>query len=577
MGADAQRLPMPSLAKLSERLKDQGQLQIERVASSITGDLVLVAEQAFQLWTSFYEVIPKCGERLVQVLRAEWAQRTRERFEGFVFHETSHGDDRWRLADEDMDEVHAHICSVVRRSAHVDSLPRLPLMDSESMVPPEQQLVLFDQTFNLKAASPPPPPQRPQQQQQQLASARLQRSVSEDRKSPPTGSPPESGGAGAADSLRDASELTRELATEAKEGDMDAPPPIAQTPDEPAPIALAALPVMAAGGAVAAAAAALSSSSSAAAAAAAAAPVAAAPLGLLGATETVGSRRVPAAPANFDMPDLGAKLERFAGKHVVFFVHGYQGNSWDMRLWKNRLSLLFPHVICHLSTANEQSTEGNIEEMGQRLSAEIDQFITSTCKKGLGRVSFVAHSLGGLIVRSALTQPAMKQYLSKLYTLVTLATPHCGYFMHDSSLLETGMWFLKKWSKSMCLSQLSLSETEDPRDSFVYKLSEKPGLQHFQHVFLFSSLQDKYVPFHSARIEVVASLLQDKRRGEVYQTMANNLLAPLAQQTLKRIDVNFVPKKKNLDSFIGRTAHIYFLDQESLIGLVVHVYRDYFI
>ena len=133
-----------------------------------------------------------------------------------------------------------------------------------------------------------------------------------------------------------------------------------------------------------------------------------------------------------------------------------------------------------------------------------------------------------------------------------------------------------KWNKSVSLTQLSLSDHEDPYQCYLYKLSEQPGLEYFKNIFLVGSLQDQYAPFHSARIELHQSALKDTKRGPVYSSMVNNLLAPLGGVTLKRIDVGFVPEKKNLDSFIGRTAHIYFLDNQQYMVMLLTLLRRYF-
>jgi hypothetical protein len=94
---------------------------------------------------------------------------------------------------------------------------------------------------------------------------------------------------------------------------------------------------------------------------------------------------------------------------------------------------------------------------------------------GLISYSFVCHSLGGVVVRSALTEAVMAPFLNHCYTLVTLATPHCGYLYGDNSLLTTGIWILKKWSKSVCLSQLSLTDNSDPNQCFMMNLSKQRG------------------------------------------------------------------------------------------------------
>ncbi|KAH8029486.1 hypothetical protein HPB51_000713 [Rhipicephalus microplus] len=73
----------------------------------------------------------------------------------------------------------------------------------------------------------------------------------------------------------------------------------------------------------------------------------------------------------------------------------------------------------------------------------------------------------------------------------------------------TGMWFMQKWKKSGSLLQLAMKDTADIRQSFLYKLSQKPGLEFFKHVLLFGSMQDRYVPIHSARIELCKAAVKD--------------------------------------------------------------------
>ncbi|KAH3849681.1 hypothetical protein DPMN_092084 [Dreissena polymorpha] len=46
---------------------------------------------------------------------------------------------------------------------------------------------------------------------------------------------------------------------------------------------------------------------------------------------------------------------------------------------------------------------------------------------------------------------------------------------HTMSGSRTGMWFMQKWKKSGSLLQLSLKDSTDPRASFLYQLSQKPG------------------------------------------------------------------------------------------------------
>merc|ERR1712176_1685381 len=54
------------------------------------------------------------------------------------------------------------------------------------------------------------------------------------------------------------------------------------------------------------------------------------------------------------------------GKHLFVLVHGYQGNSWDMRMFRNRLLVKCPDDVFLMSECNEKEslTEGDIAEMG---------------------------------------------------------------------------------------------------------------------------------------------------------------------------------------------------------------------
>lgn len=89
-------------------------------------------------------------------------------------------------------------------------------------------------------------------------------------------------------------------------------------------------------------------------------------------------------------------------------------------------------------------------EMGERLAQEVKQYIISFCPAScLSRISFVGHSLGGLIIRSAL--PHLGEFSQKFYTYMSLSSPHLGYMYNSNKLFDAGMWVLKKWRKSKCL------------------------------------------------------------------------------------------------------------------------------
>jgi len=47
-------------------------------------------------------------------------------------------------------------------------------------------------------------------------------------------------------------------------------------------------------------------------------------------------------------------------------------------------------------------------------------------------------------------------------------------------------------------------------------------------------------------------------------------------EVMYRLDVNFNIEETNLDSFIGRTAHILFLENEELMKMIVSRYKSFF-
>jgi hypothetical protein len=60
--------------------------------------------------------------------------------------------------------------------------------------------------------------------------------------------------------------------------------------------------------------------------------------------------------------------------------------------------------------------------------------------------------------------------------------------------------------------------------------------------------------------------------------MVNNILERPTNklEVLYRLDVNFNIEESNVDSIIGRTAHILFLENEQLMKMMVSRYKMFF-
>ena len=177
----------------------------------------------------------------------------------------------------------------------------------------------------------------------------------------------------------------------------------------------------------------------------------------------------------------------YRGAHLFIMCHGFQGSSFDMRSFKNIISLALPEALFLCSAANEDGlTEGSIFEMGERLANEVIQFIRESCPgANLARLTFIGHSLGGLIIRAAL--PHLKMFKDKMHGYLSLCSPHLGYMYKSSKLFNAGMWILKKWKKSTALSQLSMTDQRDLEQTAIYQLSQKEGFSWFKHIVFVSS------------------------------------------------------------------------------------------
>ena len=81
----------------------------------------------------------------------------------------------------------------------------------------------------------------------------------------------------------------------------------------------------------------------------------------------------------------------------------------------------------------------------------------------------------------------------------------------SNALVEFGMWGLRQLKGAKCLTELSLCDAPDPRDSLLYRLSKARSLALFTHLLLVSSSEDRYVPHHSARMQLCDEAVHDDR------------------------------------------------------------------
>jgi len=125
--------------------------------------------------------------------------------------------------------------------------------------------------------------------------------------------------------------------------------------------------------------------------------------------EVVGQFPVPKLhPMIFEQTSIQTSVDplpekKVKGGHLYILVHGFQGNSHDMRQIRNYILLKHPNAMILCSVYNEEMTEEDIENLGIRLANEVTAYIGENCPgESLGKISFIGHSLGGLIIRTSL-------------------------------------------------------------------------------------------------------------------------------------------------------------------------------
>ncbi|CAG0913705.1 unnamed protein product [Notodromas monacha] len=258
-----------------------------------------------------------------------------------------------------------------------------------------------------------------------------------------------------------------------------------------------------------------------------------------------------------------------AGLHLFICVHGLDGNAADLRLVRAYLEmgLSGSNLEFIMSERNQGDTFSDFEAMTDRLVAEIMYHIEASQMKP-SKISFIGHSLGTVLIRSALTRPQMKPLFPKLHTFLSLSGPHLGTLYNSSGLINMGLWFMQKFKKSGSLLQLSMKDHSDPRQTFLYKLARESQLHQFKNILLCGSSQDRYVPMHSARIELCKAAAKDGTvMGAAMREMVTGILQPIIAKpdvTLVRYDVHHaLPATAN--ALIGRAAHIAVLDSELFI------------
>ncbi|XP_022858051.1 uncharacterized protein LOC111378976 isoform X3 [Olea europaea var. sylvestris] len=204
--------------------------------------------------------------------------------------------------------------------------------------------------------------------------------------------------------------------------------------------------------------------------------------------------------------------------HLVITVNGIIGSAADWRYAAEQFVKQLPDkVIVHRSECNpSRLTFDGVDLMGERLAEEVNDVVRRW--HGVQKISFVAHSLGGLVARYAIgrlyecstrTRSASDpenllkegantagQHLDQFYeariaglepmNFITFATPHLGSRGHKQLPLLCGLPFLEKrasltahWIAGRSGKHLFLTDNDDGRPPLLLRMVNDGDDLHF--------------------------------------------------------------------------------------------------
>ena len=199
------------------------------------------------------------------------------------------------------------------------------------------------------------------------------------------------------------------------------------------------------------------------------------------------------------------------GVELIVFVHGILGHANDLRFYRNEMlqhlynmQEIYSLPICLFSKCNQENTFDHLVTMGNNLAKEIVDFINDE-QLVVKSVSFVCHSMGGIIARIAIRSDLLQPYREIFNSFTTLATPHLSLLLNNHQLMSSALSLYQSIYSSECIDQLFLRDHTDKRQCLLYHLAKDTTISYFKQIHLFASPQDQYVHFEGALVVPLAS------------------------------------------------------------------------
>ncbi|KAL1816316.1 hypothetical protein DCAR_0520698 [Daucus carota subsp. sativus] len=197
--------------------------------------------------------------------------------------------------------------------------------------------------------------------------------------------------------------------------------------------------------------------------------------------------------------------------HLVVMIHGILGNSANWKFAAEQFVRKLPDkVFVHRSEKNmDKLTLDGVDVMGERLAEEVLELIKQ--KPNLRKISFVAHSVGGLVARyaigklynpcktenekdlSAVSGDEFKGTIGGLepVNFITVATPHLGSrgnkqvpFLFGLTALEKVAAGVIHWIFKRTGRHLFLTDNDDGKPPLLKRMVED-----HEHYYFMSGLR----------------------------------------------------------------------------------------
>ncbi|KAK9983079.1 hypothetical protein SO802_032604 [Lithocarpus litseifolius] len=210
---------------------------------------------------------------------------------------------------------------------------------------------------------------------------------------------------------------------------------------------------------------------------------------------------------NFDMEVVGGDGQRRNPTHLVIMVNGLIGRAENWRYAAKQFLKKYPEdVIAHCSECNPSKlTFDGVDNMGDRLAEEVLAVIKR--HPGVQKISFVGHSLGGLVTRYVIAKLSGRdvrrefaqengecrrngsgdpcpeeKFKGKIAGLepmnfITFATPHLGSRGHKQVPVFCGFYTMEKvasrasWLLGRSGKHLFLTDKDDGKAPLLLRMA----------------------------------------------------------------------------------------------------------